>query len=263
MSQVAKASDDLFTVASLASIAFIVADIAHEVIGHGVGFLLAGGHSGILTTTRLIESQRLGDRGGDIFDLGGPFGNLLFAALPWLALRVLPPAVPRLRLLLWLVMAFSLFWAFAYLMFCGVVARGDWFALIRAAPNQWIWRIVFIALGFLLYRASINLLATELHWIDSPSRARRLLLTSYIAGGVIACAGAALDPRGPFEILNSGALSSFGAAIGLLQIPSRIPPSATSQANHAIERSVGWIVSAAAFSIFYILLLGPGIRMAF
>ncbi len=35
--------DDLLTVAAIAIIAFMVADVAHEVIGHGIGFLLAGG----------------------------------------------------------------------------------------------------------------------------------------------------------------------------------------------------------------------------
>jgi hypothetical protein len=261
--RVAECSDDLPTIASIACLAFIIADVAHEVIGHGLGFWMAGGHAAILTTTRLNESQRLGNRGGDLFDLGGPFGNLLFAALAWLALRFLREALPGLRLWLALIVAFSLFWAFAYLMFCGVFGHGDWLALIRGVSHQWVWRILFVAVGFLLYRVSIRLAASQLRWIDSRSRGRRLLLTSYLAGGAIACAGAAFDPRGPFEIFNSGALSSFGAAVGLLEIPRQLGPFTIDPAITTIERSVNWIVAAALCSLLYIFVLGPGVKVHF
>jgi hypothetical protein len=249
-------SDDRLTIAAIAVLAFVVADVAHEVIGHGLGFFIAGGRSGVFTTTQLMETQRLGGRGADIFDLGGPFGNLVFAAVPWLALRLLRPRAPRFRLLLWLVMAFSLFWAFGYLILCGVVDRGDWFALIRGAKYLWLWRVVFVAAGIVLYRASEKLLATELRW--SRPRVPRMAFTAYVAGGLIACAGAALDPRGSIQMLASGALTSFAGAIGLLRVPRLVLASGETQAV-AIRRSFGWVLCAAAVSIFYIGVLGPGI----
>jgi hypothetical protein len=46
--------DDLISVAAIGILAFICTDIAYEVVGHGIGLLIAGGRSGILTTTRLI-----------------------------------------------------------------------------------------------------------------------------------------------------------------------------------------------------------------
>lgn len=264
--------DDRATIAAIAILAFAFADIGHEVIGHGVGFLLAGGKAAVLTSTRLIETQRLGDRGSDIFDLGGPLGNLLFGAAPWIAQRWLRGPAPRFRLLLWLAMAFSLFWAFGYLIFCGVFSRGDWLALIRGLPYQWAWRILFVVIGLVLYRAAVRLAASELRWIvrladrDAPARVRRLVLISYIAGGTIACAGAAFDPRGAVEMLNSGALSSFGAAAGLLLIPSLVstfqPQLGTGHggaSGHLIHRSAAWIVFAAVMSILYIGVLGPGL----
>ena len=151
----------------------------HEVIGHGIGFLLAGGKSCILTTTRLIEEQRLGDLDRRIFDLGGALGNLAFAGIPWLAQRLLRRLAQHLRVLLWLLIAFSLFWGFGYLISCGVLARGDWFALVRGAKPAWLWRIVSVAIGIALYRRSMILVASELHWIvptsdnEWPFRARK------------------------------------------------------------------------------------------
>jgi hypothetical protein len=45
--------DSRLTIASIAALAFILADIAHETIGHGIGFFLAGGHHGIFNNHAL------------------------------------------------------------------------------------------------------------------------------------------------------------------------------------------------------------------
>ena len=259
--------DDLWTVISVAMLAFIVADIAHEAFGHILGFYLAGGQSGLASTTRLIVWVTLGDPQWRIFDLGGPAGNLIFALLAWLAQRFVRTRPLPLKLFLWLLMAFSLFWAFGYLIFSGVLGRGDWMALITGTRFVWPGRVLFVVLGIVLYRASIRLAASELRWLihirDANDRARlvRLIWISYISGGVIACAGAILDPRGPFEILNSGALSSFAGAIGLLYVPRNLFRMAQlpGEANNPISRDLPWLIAAAAGAIYYVGILGPGI----
>lgn len=262
--------DDAWSLAAIAVLAFVLADVAHEVIGHGIGYVLAGGKACVLTTTRLIaEGQRLGDFGGTVFDMGGPFGNLSFAAIAWLGQRVVKRPAPRLRLLLWLLMTFSLFWGFGYLLFCGIVARGDWFALIRGTKPLWLWRSVFVIAGLGLYLACEKLVAAELHWIVRGSdanwrtRVRRLVFTSYVAGGLIACAGAIFDPRGIWEVWNSGAMSSFVAAVGLLRTPQLFPgqPDKTVAYVSVVNRNAGWILAAAIVSIFYIAVLGPGVKI--
>ncbi|MGD0683313.1 MAG: hypothetical protein ABR990_14835 [Terracidiphilus sp.] len=265
-SQTGSSRDDLWTVAAIAVLAAIVTNVAHETIGHGVGLLLAGGRSGILTTTRLIVPTPVPDPAWRIFDLGGPAGNLAFAGLGWLGLRLLLAARTRWRLFCWLVMAFSLFWAFGYLLFSGVTGRGDWLALL---PEHW-WpgRVLLAITGFLLYEASIRVGAHEFSGIfdgsraDEGMRAKRLIEIAWLAGGVIATAGPALDPRGALEMLNSGALSSFAAAVGLLRIPRRLKPVTTAPTiqDSTINRSISWMVVAVAASVFYIAVLGPGIR---
>jgi hypothetical protein len=183
------AADDRTTIVAIAVLVFILADIAHETFGHGIGYFLAGGASGIFTTTRVIPALWLSDSHADIFDLGGPAGNLVFAALPSLAQPLVRSPAPRLRLFLVLLMAYSLFWAFGYLLLRGVDARGDWFAVIQDASPLWLWRVVFVVARFALYRFSMCLFAAEFHWIlskddpDSRFRLRRLILLSYIAGG--------------------------------------------------------------------------------
>ncbi len=168
-------------------------------------------------------------------------------------------------------MVFSLFWALGYLIFSGVLGRGDWMAMVEGTKYLWPGRIVFVVAGIALYRASIRLAAKELRWIipvhgaNAKSRAARLIWISYLFGGLIACAGPILDPRGRFEILNSGALSSFGAAIGMLFVANiffRLPEEHT-PADEAITRGLPWILAAAAGAIYYVGILGPGILLWF
>jgi hypothetical protein len=178
---------------------------------------------------------------------------------------------PRLQLFLWLVMAFSLFWAFGYLIFCGFVGRGDYMALVEGTKYVWPRRLLFVVAGVLLYRVSIGLAAREMRWIvpvhgtDVGARLTRLVRICYISGGLIACGGAVLDPRGPLEILKSGALSSFGAAVGLLCVTNRFLRLAEkySPTDAFIPRDWPWIVAAAAGTIYYTAILGPGILLWF
>jgi hypothetical protein len=92
-------------------------------------------------------------------------------------------------------------------------------------------------------------------------RARRLIGIAWLAGGLIATAGPALDPRGSLEMINSGALSSFAAAVGLLRIPRRLNAVAAAPIaqDSTITRSIGWLLAALAASLFFIAVLGPGI----
>jgi hypothetical protein len=269
VSQTNSLRDDLWTVAAIAVMSAIVANVAHETIGHGAGLLLAGGRSGIFTTTRLIVVKAVPDPAWRIFDLGGPAGNLAFAGLAWLGLKLLPAAHVRLKLFCWLLMAFSLFWAFGYLMFSGVMGRGDWLALLPA--HWWPGRALLAIAGLVLYEATIRICANEFCRIldcsteDVRMRAMRLIWISWLAGGVIATAGPALDPRGAMEMLNSGALSSFAASYGLLRVPRRLKSAAISSATQAtaIPRSIRWMVAALVASIFFVAALGPGIHWQF
>jgi multisubunit Na+/H+ antiporter MnhG subunit len=74
-----------------------------------------------------------------------------------------------------------------------------------------------------------------------------------------------LDPHGPIEILNSGAASSFFAALGLLRAPRFFPRAPEHTVNSAarITRSVPWIAVTTVIAILYIVVLGRGIRFAF
>jgi hypothetical protein len=103
----------------------------------------------------------------------------------------------------------------------------------------------------LLYFGSMKLVASQFRW------RRRVLVTSYLGGGLMGVLGAILDPRGFPAIRHDGLLSGFGAALGMLAI------SATGNISTTIGRSFAWIVAACCCAGFYIFVLGPGIKVTF
>lgn len=265
------AVDRTITVAAIGILAYICTDLAHEVVGHAVGLLLAGGRTGILTTTRLIYESQLPSPNWRVFDLGGPAVNLLWAEFCYLTQRLLRREFPRLRLFLWASMCFSFFWEFGYLIKCGVTGHGDWMALIDGLTPDEAWRAALFLFGLSLYWGTISLASSELHFVvrsGSPewrSRLKRILLTVSMSGVLIACAGAMFDPRGRAEIFNSGFLSSFAALVGLWFTPFSFARRADkpTAATRPITRSAPLLVFAAIAAFWYIAILGRGIRVSF
>jgi hypothetical protein len=262
--------DDPISVAAIGILAFICSDLAHEVVGHGIGLFIAGGRSGILTTTRLIHEAQLPDPGWRIFDLGGPAGNLIWAGVCFLAQRLTRRLVPTARLFLWASMTFSLLWEFGYLMKCGFTGQGDAMALTRSLSPGLFPRVMMFLIGLCFYRAALSLTSSELHFVLSSkipqlrSRLVRLLLTLCGAAGLIACAGPIFDPRGRLEMLNSGALTSFASWVGLCIVPSRFPAYTDKEliVMSPVGRSVPLILLAAVASVLFVAVLGPGISFS-
>ena len=202
--------DDLWTIAAIAVCAFVLADIGHECIGHGGAYILLGGRSFLLTTTRLVAggpgvNQRMmfagnpdGDLFGRIFSIGGPLGNFLVAGLALLWLQVCTPRLVHARLFLWLAAAFSLFWGTGYMVDSGITGVGDWAELSRGLDFDHAFRIALVVFGILLYRAVIRGLRSPLRtafagisarWYE---RLRAALQVSYFASAAIASLGSFL-----------------------------------------------------------------------
>lgn len=144
-------------------------------------------------------------------------------------------------------------------------------ALLTGWKPAWVWRALLFAAGCALYRQALFFISAELHFVQSAKaelwrrRLARLLLPLCLGGGLIACAGPIFDPRGRIEMLNSGALTSFASWVGLFAIPSLFHRYADSSrvAAGPVQRSIPWILLAAAASIFFVAILGPGIPFPF
>ena len=96
--------DDWVTVASIGALAFIVACVTHEAIGHGGACLVTGGHV-ILISSVFFRATNV----GPITDAAGPLANLILGALLFVWLRRREAASPHWRIFLIATMAMNLF----------------------------------------------------------------------------------------------------------------------------------------------------------
>jgi hypothetical protein len=201
----------LLTVAAIAVVASVMANVIHEGLGHGGMCVATGGQALALSTvhfecsvdTRLVAA-------------GGTLANLIFGALFWAAARAVKQSA-RWRFFFWLLMTFNLFDAGGYFLFSGIGNFGDWAAVVAGWQPAWAWRVGLIVLGVVTYffwfvplclRELRPLLGSEAQ--IRVRRARRLTLTSYFTAGVLSCVAGALNPEGPLLILVSAAAASFG-----------------------------------------------------
>ena len=255
---------DLWTVAAIAVVATVIANVIHEGLGHGGMCVATGGHPLALSTVHFECSEET-----RLVAAGGTLANLVFGALSWLAARAVKQSASW-RFFFWLLMTFNLFDAGGYFLFSGIGNFGDWAAVVAGWQPAWAWRVGLIALGMVTYFLwFVPLCLRELRpFLGRDSeirlrRARRVTLASYFTAGILSCGAGALNPVGPLLILVSAAASSFGGHSGLawmwtlLQGP-RIPSSELQLPE--IERSRGWMIAGVILAVAFIAGLGPGVK---
>jgi hypothetical protein len=255
---------DFWTIAAIAVIATVIANVIHEGLGHGGMCVATGGRALALSTVHFecsVEPR--------LVAAGGTLANLVFGALFWVAARVVKQSACW-RFFFWLLMTFNLFDAGGYFLFSGIGNFGDWAAVVAGWQPAWAWRMGLIALGVVTYfLLFVPLCLRELRPFlgrDAQirvGRARRLSLASYFSAGILSCVAGALNPVGPLLILVSAAASSFGGHSGLAWMWALLKGPRISSSELQLpemERSRGWMIAAVILALAFIAGLGPGVK---
>ena len=267
-----RASDDAIdrlTLVAIAVVAYALANLLHEGLGHAGMCVAVGGRLEALSAVHAICT--MDDQGRAATSLvmaAGTFANLLAGATAWLLLRR-EPTLTLWRYFLWLVMTVNLLQATGYWLFSGVANVGDWAQLVAGLEPRWPYRVLLTILGGVGYRWAVVLGLRTLNSFvgDGPDRLRRartLTLIPYLAGGALYVAAGALNPVSPRLVLISAAAASFGGASALAWMTGALRQPdypASSSAPLPIDRSLGWIVAAALTALVFIAILGPGLRL--
>jgi hypothetical protein len=266
----------LATVIAIALVAYALANVAHEGLGHG-GMCLAAGGEPIMLNAVYFECGRgsVTDAGSRWISAAGTLTNLALAALTALLLRAGVVRAASGRYFLWLFLSIHLLQATGYWMFSGLGGIGDWQAVVASLPRYPAWRIGLALAGIAGYCVSIWIalrgLAPFLGRGSQPDAKRvalavRLTLVPYLAGGALYVTAGLLNPRSPMLVLISAAAASFGGTSALawmaqlLRNRTRYPPA--SDPAPAIARSWPWLIAGALAAIVFIAVLGPGIGLA-
>lgn len=136
---------DDWTVAATACFAFVMADMSHEVIGHGVVAYFEGARHLLLSSTYLSS-----DINRKLVQAGGTIVNLLEAALAWLLLRR-GTGSAHWQYFLWLLLVFNSLDSTGYFLFSAVLNSGDWAVIIQGLPNLSALRVVMGLTGAAAY----------------------------------------------------------------------------------------------------------------
>lgn len=259
---------DLATIIAISAMAYALANIVHEGIGHGGACLLLGARptmfNAIFFNYDETTASDLVQRG---ISAAGSVANVIIGLplIAWLGKR--DRLSPHWRYFLWLFAAVNLLTAFGYLLYSGIGGIGDWSRVIAGAQPVIVYRLAMSAAGAWLYfvvAPRLLMPALDLFLGRDPegrvARARRLSLVPYLAGGCAMIAAGLLNPLGMKIVLISAAAASFGGTSLLAWYPA-IPraPLDTTDAPIDLPRSLAWIVASAIVMAFFIFVLGRGI----
>ncbi len=252
---------------AIAVVAYGLANVAHEGIGHGGACWLAGGKPLVLSSVHFeCDEAALSEGGRRFLAARGTVANLVLGALALVGFKSWRLGAHG-RWFLWLLATLNLFQAAGYFLFSGIGNLGDWGVVISGLRPPLAWRAALIFAGaagyVLIARAAAGWLARLIGGEGRIARARQLAVPSYWAGGILYCASSLLNPVGPALLLISAAAASFGGASGMLWFHEwlrgdRIPLSPDSP---VLDRRPGWLMAGALTAIVFVGLLGPGIRL--
>ena len=256
-----RTGDDGATLAALGVAAYLIADVLHEVVGHGAACVLHGARITLLTSVYFRCSTRT-----PFIAAAGPTANLVAAGLASLLYRRYRLADARLRFLVLLTFAFNLFWGAGSMVFHALTNQDDWAIAVASLEPLWLWRLGLVVLGSGLYGIGMRQVSRSISAFvaaDAPSvshRARRLVLVPYAAAGVAACVAAAFYMPGSVRAIGEAALE-VAASVGVL-LPAfwNVKPTSELMPLPHIGRSGRWIGAVAIALVVFAALLGRGMR---
>jgi hypothetical protein len=254
--------DDIPTLCAISFLAFMLSDVLHEAVGHGLTDLLTGGQSGLLTT--VAWSSQSASR---LVEAGGTLVNLLAALVFWIALRGARNASVHWRSFLLICCTFNLFGGTGYFFFSGVTNFGDWAEVIRGVHPHWLWRTLLIVVGLGAYFVAVRFVGAGIvRYVGIPRnqhrRLRRFTYVAYFSAIVISSLGGLMNPLGIKLMWESALPATAGADSGLLwlqyYIPRRVVPE---RPPESVGRSYRWISLAAILGILFVVVLGRGVTL--
>jgi hypothetical protein len=261
---------DRTTLVAIAVVAYALANLVHEGLGHGGACLLAGGSPLALSAIHFEEDPgSLTASAQKWVSAGGTIANVALGVLALLALHASRRAPTAGRYFLWLLMTVNLLQAAGYWLFSGLGNVGDWAAVIEALSPHWAFRLGLALVGGAAYVGVVVFSLRELAPFLGGGAERlrlavELTLVPYLAGGTLYVAAGLPNPVGLRLVLISAAAASFGGTSALawmaqlLRNETRFPP--REGEPPPLPRSTSWLVAGAVVALLFVLVLGPGIR---
>ena len=256
---------DVPTLIALSTVAWALADVLHEVVGHaGAAVLLGVPVRAVSTTTVYIAADQIHSL-GDVRTIhaAATVLNLVTGGLALLALRSRRVRSAASRYFLWLFATFSFI-----VVTLNLVAGADWEEVTIGLEPRGLWRAGVVAAGVLV--AVVGYVLPLRLWMPDLRENRKLQLKiTAIPVAVLIVVQALSVARSPFaaQTIGSGqnalvtvvALSLFfGLWLALVNLVQR-PRSTEPVESIRLTRSTGWLAVGLLVFVLFVAVLGPGL----
>src|SRR5881628_3042569 len=143
-------SIDRITVVAIAVLAYTIANVVHEGLGHGGAALFLGARPTMFNAIFFnYDESTVSTTAQRLIAAAGSVADVIFG---WIALALLPRArSARWRYFLWLFAAVNLLAAFGYLLYSGIAGIGDWARVVEGWARPVLWRAALMLSGAVLY----------------------------------------------------------------------------------------------------------------
>jgi hypothetical protein len=250
------------TILAVAIAAYALCDLCHEIAGHGLAALLVPGIR--IESLSSVALQTTGE--SRIVAAAGSIANVLVGLMA-LGLFHRQTRFSAAPYFLWLFGSLNLLNGSGYPLYSAVLGSGDWEVVVRGLQPAWIWRLGLGVIGAVAYVTVVKLSAGELtravkRNMVSSAEIPGLVFRAYWAGGVLLLVASAFNPISPILILTSGLSSGFAAMAGLTLVPRMVERRTIGigAGNGLVSQSAGWIAAGCAVGLFFVAVVGPGIR---
>ena len=245
----------IITISSIGVAAYILADIFHEVVGHGGTCLIIGNKVDLMTSVYFKSNP-----GSFLTDIGGPIANLLFGFLIHTFLKKRKSLSLLSTLFLLNIMAYNLFWFSGTILQSGLSKAGDWTYAIKELNVGALGKPVLVIAGVIAYLLSIKIIKSHVNRVGlifAEFPLRQSVVSSYFSAAI-----AAIITGLFFKYDRThAALEGFLEMLGSLPIIFIIPGIQTKVNNYELRASPIVTVSVFILFITFCFTLGRGISL--
>jgi hypothetical protein len=257
---------DAWSVACIALVAYLVAAVIHEGVGHGLVAVLLGAQNLRLSTAALhLDSRSLSDGASRLVSMAGPLVGFVAGCLfAWWQIHTRSRNA-EFRYFLWLTASVCLFANSGYLMALSFVRFGDIDGFLHGVKGAFWYRLGLTLAGTGLYVATVFFAGWTLDPFLGRSRRRtraaKLLLTSYLVGSGSLILSTCLGQEGLYLALVSALPATLGGTAGLVYTIFAVggPRPSTDPNPLTPRRSLVWYAAGGVAVLLDGLVLGPGV----
>jgi len=243
----------IINMSSVGVAAYILADIFHEVVGHGGTCLIIGNKIDLLTSAYFKSNP-----GSFLTDIGGPMANLLFGLLIHTFLIKRKGLTLLSTLFLLNMMVYNLCWFSGTILQSGLSKVGDWTYTIKELNIGALGKPVLVIAGMIAYLLSIKIIRLHVNRVGlifAGFPLRQSVAYSYFAAAIAAMIAGLFFKNDRINAALEGLLEMLGSLPILFIIPG-----IQSKVNN-YELRAGPIVTVSVFILFitFCFTLGRGI----